>query len=58
VATSLGGVETLIQHYASMTNAAMQREESLKVGIINGLIRLSVGIKCVENIVDNLENVF
>lgn len=45
LATSLGGVETIIQHSASMTNANSPREERLKAGITDGLIRLSVGIE-------------
>ena len=40
---SLGGVETLVQHPASMTHAGMSREHRLTAGITDGLVRLSVG---------------
>lgn len=43
LAVSLGGVETLIQHPASMTHAGMSRESRLKAGITDGLVRLAVG---------------
>ncbi len=45
LAVSLGGVETLIQHPASMTHAGMSREDRLTSGITDGLVRLSVGIE-------------
>lgn len=45
LATSLGGVETILQHSASMTHATMSREDRLRAGISDGLIRLSVGIE-------------
>lgn len=56
LATSLGGVETIIQHSASMTNAKTPREQRLKAGITDGLIRLSVGIERAEDIMADLEN--
>jgi methionine-gamma-lyase len=43
LAVSLGGVETLVQHPASMTHAGMSREHRLEAGITDGLVRLSVG---------------
>ena len=43
LAVSLGGVETLIQHPASMTHAGMSREDRLAAGITDGLVRLAVG---------------
>lgn len=49
LATSLGGVETIIQHSASMTHATIPREARLAAGISDGLLRLSVGI---EDIID------
>jgi methionine-gamma-lyase len=49
LATSLGGVETIVQHSASMTHATLSHEERLAAGVTDGLIRLSVGI---ENITD------
>lgn len=56
LATSLGGVETTIQHPASMTNAKTPREQRLKAGISDGLIRLSVGIENAADIIADLEN--
>jgi methionine-gamma-lyase len=54
LATSLGGVETLIQHSASMTHASLSPEERSKAGITDGLIRLSVGIEDVEDLIEDL----
>jgi methionine-gamma-lyase len=54
IATSLGGVETVVQHSASMTNARMPREERLKTGITDGMIRLSVGVEDARDIVADL----
>lgn len=45
LATSLGGVETVLQHSASMTHSTLSREQRLEAGITDGLIRLSVGIE-------------
>lgn len=56
LATSLGGVETIIQHSASMTHAVLSREERLKAGITDGLIRLSVGIENTDDLIFDLEN--
>ena len=55
LAVSLGGVETLISHPASMTHAGMGREDRLAAGITDGLVRLSVGIEDVEDILADLE---
>lgn len=55
LATSLGGVETIIQHSASMTNANSSPEERLKAGITDGLIRLSVGIENADDLIFDLE---
>ena len=55
LATSLGGVETIIQHSASMTHAVLSREERLKAGVTDGLIRFSVGIEDVEDLINDLE---
>ncbi len=55
LATSLGGVETIIQHSASMTHAGLPREERLKAGITDGLIRLSVGIENADDLIDDLD---
>src|ERR1035437_78241 len=55
LATSLGGVETILQHAASMTHAAISPEERAKAGISDGLIRLSVGIEDVTDLVNDIE---
>jgi len=56
LAVSLGGVESLIQHPASMTHAAVSAEDKLKAGITDDLIRFSVGIEDVEDIIADLEH--
>ena len=53
---SLGGVESLISHPASMTHASVEPEERLRRGITPGLVRVSVGIEDVEDILADLEN--
>ena len=53
---SLGGVESLICHPASMTHAAIPYEIRQKVGIVDNLIRLSVGIENSEDILEDLSN--
>ncbi|WP_341842414.1 cystathionine gamma-synthase [Chitinophaga caseinilytica] len=55
LAESLGGVESLIGHPASMTHASIPREERLKNGLTDSLIRLSVGIEDVEDLVADLK---
>lgn len=55
LAVSLGTVDTLIQHPASMTHATVPREVRLKVGITDGMVRLSIGIEEVEDIIADLE---
>lgn len=54
-AESLGGVESLIGHPASMTHAAIPREERLKVGLTDSLIRLSVGVEDVDDLLADLD---
>jgi len=54
LAVSLGGVETLIQHPASMTHLTMGKEARETAGITDGLVRLSVGIEHVDDIIDDL----
>jgi len=56
LAVSLGGVETLIQHPASMTHAAISKENKLAAGITDDLVRFSVGIEDVEDIIADLKN--
>ena len=55
LAESLGGVESLINHPSSMTHASIPREERIKNGLADGLIRLSVGIEDVEDLIEDLE---
>lgn len=55
LAESLGGVESLIGHPASMTHASIPREERLKVGLTDSLIRLSVGVEDVNDLINDLE---
>lgn len=55
LAESLGGVESLIGHPASMTHASIPREERLKAGVEDGLLRLSVGVEDVEDLIADLE---
>lgn len=55
LAVSLGGVETLIQHPASMTHASMGKEARETAGITDGLVRLSVGIENAQDIIDDIE---
>jgi cystathionine gamma-lyase len=50
LAESLGGVESLIEHPASMTHASIPPEERRRIGLADGLIRLSVGIEDVEDL--------
>ena len=58
VAESLGGVESLIEHPASMTHASVPKERRLKLGISDNLIRVSVGIEDVEDLVQDLDKSF
>ncbi|MEL6559092.1 MAG: PLP-dependent aspartate aminotransferase family protein [Bacteroidota bacterium] len=54
LAESLGGVESLAGHPATMTHAAIPKEERLKIGLKDSLIRLSVGIEDVEDLIEDL----
>ena len=56
LAVSLGGVESLIQHPASMTHAGMPREERLAAGIRDEMVRLSVGCEDVEDLIADLDH--
>lgn len=58
LAESLGSVETMITHPASMTHVAVPEEERLARGLTDGLVRLSVGIEDVEDILEDLEQAF
>jgi cystathionine beta-lyase/cystathionine gamma-synthase len=55
LAESLGGVETLISHPATMTHASIPAEQREKIGITEGLVRISVGIEDVEDIIADLK---
>jgi cystathionine gamma-lyase len=55
LAESLGGVESLIGHPASMTHASIPREERIKNGLVDSLIRLSVGIEDADDLIEDLE---
>lgn len=58
IAESLGGVESLIEHPASMTHASVPKEKRLKLGITDNLIRVSVGIEDVEDLLQDLNRGF
>jgi cystathionine beta-lyase len=55
LAESLGGVESLIGHPVSMTHGAIPKEEREKTGVVDSLIRLSVGVEDAEDIIDDLK---
>jgi methionine-gamma-lyase len=55
LAVSLGGVESLIQHPASMTHSKISHEKKLEAKITDGLVRLSIGIENVEDILADLD---
>ncbi len=56
LAVSLGGIETLIQHPASMTHSKISKEKKEKAGITDGLVRLSIGIEDIEDIIKDIEH--
>lgn len=58
LAESLGGVESLINHPSSMTHASIPRDERIKMGIADGLIRFSVGIEDPEDLVQDISTQF
>ena len=55
LAESLGGVESLCGHPASMTHAAIPKEEREKTGVLDSLIRLSVGVEDIDDLISDLE---
>jgi cystathionine beta-lyase/cystathionine gamma-synthase len=55
LAESLGGVETLITHPATMTHAAIPPEQRRKIGVTDGLVRISVGLEDVEDLIADLK---
>lgn len=58
LAESLGGVESLISHPASMTHASVPAETRAKLGITDGMVRISVGIEDVEDIIADIDQAF
>ncbi|MBX2989547.1 MAG: PLP-dependent transferase [Bacteroidetes bacterium] len=56
LAESLGGVETIITHPATMTHAAIPAEQRARIGVTEGLVRISVGIEDVEDILADMDN--
>lgn len=56
LAESLGGVESLIGHPASMTHASIPLEERMKTGVVDSLLRLSVGVEDVNDLIRDLDN--
>jgi len=58
LAESLGGVESLIGHPATMTHAAIPKEDRQKIGLTDSLIRLSVGVEDVEDLIADLAKAF
>ena len=58
IAVSLGDPDTLIEHPASMTHARVSKEDKEKAGISDGLIRLSVGLENVEDLIKDFEQAF
>ena len=55
LAISLGNVDSLVQHPASMTHGPVPREERLKSGLTDGLVRFSVGIENCDDIIADLD---
>ena len=55
LAESLGGVESLIEHPAIMTHASVPLDIRKKLGIDDGLVRLSVGIESIDDLIEDLE---
>jgi cystathionine gamma-synthase len=55
LAESLGGVESLIEHPASMSHASMRPEQRIKAGITDNIVRLSVGIEAEEDLIADLD---
>lgn len=58
LAESLGGVESLIGHPATMTHASIPKEEREKTGVVDTLIRLSIGVEDADDLIADLEQAF
>ena len=55
LAESLGGVESLIEHPALMTHASLPKDRREAIGISDGLVRLSVGIESLDDLIEDIE---
>jgi cystathionine gamma-lyase/cystathionine beta-lyase len=55
LAESLGGVESLINHPVTMTHASIPKEEREKAGVVDSMLRLSVGIEDIEDLIEDLK---
>ena len=55
LAENLGSVESLITHPVTMTHAAVEEAERIRVGIIDGLVRVSVGLEDIEDLIEALD---
>lgn len=55
LAESLGGVESLIGHPATMTHASIPKKDRMKVGLTDSLIRLSIGVEDIDDLIEDLE---
>jgi len=56
LAESLGGVESLVSHPATMTHASIPKEKREALGVKDGLIRLSIGLETIDDILSDLNN--
>jgi len=56
LAVTLGGTESIVEHPATMTHYALTSEERLSAGISDGLVRLSVGIENISELIDDISN--
>ncbi len=57
LAESLGGVESLVNHPATMTHASIPKEDREKAGVVDSLLRLSVGIEDIEDLIADLKQI-
>ena len=56
LAENLGSIETILTHPASMTHGPVPKEDRLKIGITDGLVRLSVGLEDVNDIIQDIDD--
>ena len=57
LAERIGGVESLVYHPTSMTHAAVPKEERDKMGLTESLVRFSVGIEDIEDLIEDIDNI-